>query len=85
MKSKNIWLRALCVFLSIAIMSNSLARHHLIENHVQQGTAQVTEPIQSEQAQAIQAAERDAEAHTSKAAWFLFGCSRCWYTFPVFL
>jgi len=28
MKSKNVWIRVLCVFLSIAIMSNSLAKDH---------------------------------------------------------
>ena len=32
------------------------------------------EPAQSEQAQAIQDAERDAEAHTNKAMWFGIGC-----------
>ena len=105
MKSKNIWIRVLCVFLSIAIMSNSLAKDHharrassnpnptqedregtlpILENHVQQDTAQTTEPTQSEQAQAIQDAKRDAEVHTNKAAWFLFGCTGVGLLFPYF-
>jgi len=95
MKSKNIWIRVLCVFLSIAIMSNSLAKDHharrassnpnptqedregtlpILENHVQQDTAQATEPAQSEQAQAIQDAKRDVEAQINRPVWFAIGC-----------